>query len=92
MHLKPDVKLNDLSRMFNPVIRGWINYYGRFYKSGLYPVMRHINTALVRWVRRKYKKFAKHRKRAELWLGKIARREPKLFSHWQLKMVLPKAE
>lgn len=90
MHLKPDVELSDLSRMFNPVIRGWINYYGRFYKSGLYPVLRHINTALARWVRRKYKKFERHRKRAELWLGKIARREPKLFTHWQLGMVLPK--
>lgn len=90
MHLKPDKNLNDLSKMFNPIIRGWINYYCCFYKSGLYPVLRHINMALTRWVRRKYKKFGKHRKRAEVWLGKIARRDPKLFSHWQ--MVLPKAE
>jgi RNA-directed DNA polymerase len=90
MHLKPDKNINDLSKMFNPVIRGWVNYYGCFYKSGLYPVMRHINTALVRWVRRKYKKFERHRKRADKWLGKIARRDPKLFYHWQQKMVLPK--
>lgn len=91
MHLKPDKELNDLSNMFNPIIRGWINYYGSFYKSGLYPVMRHINMALTRWVRRKYKKFERHRKRAELWLGKIARRDPKLFPHWQMG-ILPKAE
>ncbi len=91
MHLKTDKSLEDLARMFNPIIRGWINYYANFYKSGLYPVMRHINFALIRWVRRKHKKFETHRKRAESWLGKIVRRTPKLFSHWQMG-ILPKAE
>ncbi len=90
MHLKPDKTLEDLSNMFNPVIRGWINYYGRFYKSELYPVLMHLNRALVRWVRRKYKKFAIHQRRATYWLGRIARREPKLFAHWQLG-ILPSA-
>ena len=47
MHLKPDKTLEDLSRMFNAVIRGWINYYGRFYKSELYSVLNHMNRALV---------------------------------------------
>ena len=47
MHLKPDKTLEDLSRMFNPIIRGWVNYYGRFYKSELYSVLRHLNRALV---------------------------------------------
>lgn len=56
MHLKPDKELIDLSNMFNPIVRGWISYYGRFYKSGLYPVKRHLNKALVQWARRKYKK------------------------------------
>jgi RNA-directed DNA polymerase len=84
MHLKPDKTLEDLSRMFNPVIRGWVNYYGRFYKSELYSVLRHMDRALVRWARRKYKKFARHQRRATHWLGKIARREPKLFVHWQM--------
>jgi RNA-directed DNA polymerase len=91
IHLKPDKDLRDLANMFNPIIRGWINYYGRFYKSGLYPVMRHINFALIRWVRRKHKKFERHRKRAERWLGRIARRDKQLFSHWQMG-ILPKAE
>jgi RNA-directed DNA polymerase len=73
MHLKPDKSIEDLSRMFNPVIRGWINYYGRFYKSELYGVLRHLNQALVRWVRRKYKRFNRHRRKAEQWLGRLAR-------------------
>jgi RNA-directed DNA polymerase len=84
IHLKPDKAIEDLSRMFNPVIRGWVNYYGRFYKSELYPVLRHIDQALIRWARRKHKKLANHQRRSTHWIGRIARREPKLFAHWQL--------
>jgi RNA-directed DNA polymerase len=84
LHLKPDKDLEDISRMFNPVLRGWINYYGRYYKSAMYPVLRHMNQALIQWVRRKYKRQSRHRRRAEHWLGKIARREPQLFAHWQM--------
>ena len=84
IHLKPGKSIDDISRMFNPVIRGWINYYGRFYKSALYPVLRHMNRALSHWARRKYKRLNRHRRRAEHWLGRIARREPQLFAHWQM--------
>lgn len=91
MHLKPDKELTDLSNMFNPKVRGWINYYGRFYKSALYPVLRHMNKALIHWARRKHKKLQRHRRRAENWLGKIAKREPKLFAHWQMG-ITPTAE
>ena len=90
MHLKPDKTIEDLSRMFNSIIRGWIQYYGRFYKSRLYRVLRHLNRALVHWARRKYKKLARHRRRAEYWLGRLARRQPGLFAHWQLG-ILPSA-
>jgi RNA-directed DNA polymerase len=87
LQLKPDKQLEDISRMFNPVLRGWINYYGRFYKSALYPVLRHMNRALVQWARRKYKKLCRHQRRAEYWLGRIARRESWLFAHWQMGIV-----
>jgi len=90
MHLKPDKKIEDLSRMFNPVIRGWINYFGRFYKSELYSVLRHMNRALVHWARRKYKKLSRHRRRAEHWLGRVAKRSPWLFAHWKMG-ILPTA-
>ena len=90
IHLKPDKELIDISRMFNPVIRGWINYYGCFYKSGLYPVLHKLNRAIIHWARRKYKRLARHRRRAEYWLGGIARREPQLFAHWQMG-ILPTA-
>jgi RNA-directed DNA polymerase len=84
LHLKPDKTLEDLSRMFHPVLRGWLHYSGRFYKSAWYPTLRHMHRALVHWVRRKYKRFNRHRRRAEYWLGRVARREPTLFAHWQM--------
>ena len=84
MHLRSDKTLEDLSRMFGPVIRGWINYYGSFYKSALYKTLRHLNRTLVRWAIRKYKRLRGHRRRAEYWLGRIARRQPQLFPHWQM--------
>lgn len=84
MHLKPDLKIDDLARMHNAAIRGWINYYGHFYKLQLYPVLRHMNDALVVWARRKYKKLERHKTRAIRWLGQLAKNVPELFAHWRL--------
>ena len=55
--------------MFNPIVRGWINYYGRFYKSRLYPVLGSINDGLVRWAMRKYKRLHGHRPAGEAVVG-----------------------
>ncbi|WP_339255449.1 group II intron reverse transcriptase/maturase [Paenibacillus sp. FSL P2-0136] len=89
MHLKPDLDIEDLSKMFNASVRGWINYYGHFYKSQLYPVLCHMNDALVMWAR-KYKKLERHKTKAIRWLGQLARNIPKLFAHWRLG-ILPSA-
>ncbi|WP_368657192.1 group II intron reverse transcriptase/maturase [Metabacillus halosaccharovorans] len=86
LQLKADKTLQDISNMFNKKIQGWINYYGHFYKSEMYSVLRYINSCLVKWVRRKYKK-RKHRRRAEYWLGAIAQRERKLFAHWKYGII-----
>jgi RNA-directed DNA polymerase len=84
LHLRSDKTLEDLSRMFNPILRGWINYYGQYYKSALYPTFHVLDRTLVRWATRKYKKLRGHQRRATYWLGRIARREPQMFAHWQL--------
>lgn len=77
-------RLEDLARLINPAVRGWMNYYGRFYRSRCVQVLQHLNGALAAWARRKFKRF-RNRERASLhWLGRIARREPNLFAHWQL--------
>lgn len=83
IHSMSDKHIDDLSRMYNPLIRGWINYYGQFYKSALYPIFQTLNDRLVRWVRKKYKR-RKYQRKARYWLRELARREPKLFAHWQL--------
>jgi len=84
LHLRSDKTLDDLSRMFNPILRGWVNYYGQYYKSALYATFRVLDRILVRWAMRKYKKLKGHQRRATHWLGRIARRQPRLFVHWQM--------
>jgi RNA-directed DNA polymerase len=74
--------LEDIAKRINPVIRGWLNYYGRYYRSALYPILRQIQNALVRWAMRKYKRLRGHWHKATHWLGRIARREPRLFASW----------
>lgn len=76
--------LEEIAKFVNPFVRGWVNYYGRFYKSALTPVLRELEGSLAYWVRRKFKRFARHARRAVHWLGNIARREPNLFVLWQI--------
>ena len=83
IHSMSDKDLDDLSRMFGPVVRGWVTYYGRFYKSALYPIFARLNRRLVRWARKKYRRYH-HQRRATHWLRGVARRQPGLFAHWQL--------
>lgn len=81
---RSDKSLDDLARMFNSIVQGWINYYGRFYKSMLYPLLRRINEHLVRWAMRKYKRLYRRERRAGELLAQIARRQPGLFAHWRV--------
>ena len=74
--------LEEIAMFENPYVRGWVNYYGRFYKSALTPVLRHLERSLVYWVRRKFKRLRDHQRRAVHWLGRIAQQEPKLFALW----------
>lgn len=79
--------LEDLARLVNPVVRGWMNYYGRFYRSKCVQVLRHLNEALAAWVRRKYRKFRRRERASMYWLGRVARRDRTLFAHWELGVV-----
>ena len=87
LQLKCDKSLADLSNMFNPVLRGWMNYYGRFYASALRPLWRNVNEYLSRWLRRKYKHLAKHRRNALRAVGRLASRSPEAFVHWEAGFV-----
>lgn len=84
LHLRSDKTLDDLARIFNPIIRGWVHYYGRYYRSMLHPVFRPLDRILVRWACRKYKKLRGHQRRAAHWLRRISVREPKRWAHWEI--------
>lgn len=84
LHLRSDKSLEDLGRMFRPTLVGWINYYGRFYKSAMYPTFQHFDWTLSRWATRKFKRFRGHPRRAAQWIAGVARRDPGLFPHWRL--------
>jgi len=84
IQLKNDHSLSELSHMFNAVIRGWFNYYGRFYPSAMSCIWKHLNWYLVQWIRRKYKRFSGHKRRAREYLNRLAQANTNLFVHWKI--------
>ena len=73
--------LIDVARDINPIVRGWMQYYGRFYRSKMYPLLSRINAYLMRWIRKKYKRLRAKRKAFRCWRG-IVERFPRMFAHW----------
>jgi len=84
LHRRSEMSLEEISQKITPVIRGWLAYYGRFYRSALYPTLHHLNRILVRWAMGKYRRLRGHLVKAIHWLGAIAARQPQLFPHWQI--------
>lgn len=81
------VTLAATAQKLNPLLRGWIGYYGRYTPSALYPLFRYVNMTLLGWVRRKFKRYKAHKVRAVCFLAKLARTRAELFVHWRLGMV-----
>ena len=82
IHRRTDLSLDDLARWLNPIIAGWIRYYGRFYRSALDPLLQRVNTYLRRWAGKKYKRLRTYRRFKRWWTG-LQEREPGLFAHWR---------
>nr|WP_321521882.1 group II intron reverse transcriptase/maturase [uncultured Macellibacteroides sp.] len=76
------LSLETLAKSINPVLRGWITYYGKFYPTRLKRLLEEVNRHLARWVTAKFKRFKGKPYRAYYWLGNISRKETKLFYHW----------
>jgi RNA-directed DNA polymerase len=74
--------LEDLSGNLNAQIRGWLNYFGKFYGSAMEPLLDHVDETLARWAKRKYKKL-RTLQQARNWLTRVKVRQPDLFAHWQ---------
>jgi RNA-directed DNA polymerase len=84
---RTQITLEDIANEINPVLRGWIEYYGRYCPSALYPMFRHVNRSLVAWAMRKYKRLAGHRTRASIFLETISKKTPYLFARWRKETV-----
>jgi RNA-directed DNA polymerase len=81
IHMRTGTDLHDLAEWINPIVRGWMQYYGRFNRTQLYPLLQRINTYLMRWARNKYRRL-KALKRFKKWWAGLVDREPGLFAHW----------
>ncbi|WP_167496489.1 group II intron reverse transcriptase/maturase [Desulfopila sp. IMCC35006] len=91
IHRRSDKSLEDLSRVINPKIRGWVNYYAKFFKSGMFRISQVLNRMITKWAMRKLKKIKGQQRKATHWLGRVAERKPHLFAHWQILKMLPAA-
>jgi len=73
-----------IAQKLNPRIRGWINYFEKFRLSNLHKVFKLLNQRVVRWARKRYKRYKTSIRRAYSWLTRVQHQYPYLFYHWQL--------
>lgn len=83
LHLRSQSTIEQLAAYINPIVRGWVQYYGKFFKSSLYAPLRQLEQSLNSWARRKYKTLKRKKTKAGRFLGAIAKGNPMLFAHWQ---------
>ena len=81
IHLRTATELQDLAAWINPIVKGWMTYYGRYYRTALDRLLKRINTYLMRWAQRKYKRLRPFRK-ALRWWARLTERQPRMFAHW----------
>ena len=86
MHLRTDKDLSYLAGVFNPKLRGWIQYYGKFRISALRGLCAMFQKILIKWAKRKFKRLKQSWVRAQNLIDKISREEPTMFIHWELGM------
>jgi RNA-directed DNA polymerase len=87
LQIRTEASLDEFAKQYNPVIRGWIQYYGEFYKTELRHLANYINYKLVKWARRKFMSLRTHKQQAYDWLARVYRNMPTLFEHWKLFQV-----
>lgn len=78
------LSVEELARAINPMLQGWVNYYGSFRKSEMSAIYDYINEKLMKWAMRKYKSLQRRKKRAGQWLRNLYKQCPDLFAHWKV--------
>ncbi|TJZ92082.1 group II intron maturase-specific domain-containing protein, partial [Actinacidiphila oryziradicis] len=82
LHLRTGHTFVELARRINPIVRGWMQYYGAFYRTELYPLLQRINTYLMRWIRQKYKRLRARKKAHASW-KRVTKQYPLMFAQWR---------
>ena len=76
---------SQLAELMNPIIRGWANYFMKYgSKEARSKALYYVNSLLVQWARKRYKRLSGSRGKAYKWLCEIAKVKPDLFFHWHL--------
>lgn len=80
------VSMADIARQLNPLLRGWIEYCGRFTRAVLGPILRYVNQTIEAWMMQKFKRFMGRKAKAGrvLVLERLSRERPGLFAHWKI--------
>jgi len=82
LHRRTRTTLEDIAKLINPMLRGWINYYGKFTKSALRPLFHNLNITLLKWVRSRFKTYRGRKLKSLHWLRCQVKSNPELFAHW----------
>ena len=82
LHQRNDLALEEIAQWVQPVLTGWVQYYGRFRPSTLRRALCTLYDFLVRWATRKYKRLRGRPTQARAWLHRVHARQPNLFAHW----------
>jgi group II intron reverse transcriptase/maturase len=82
IHRRTSLTLKELAAILNPMVRGWVEYYGAFYPEPLRRFLVRLDLRLGRWARKKYKTLRRRRRRSWAWLKRCRMSSPRLFVHW----------
>ncbi|ORB92604.1 maturase [Mycobacterium persicum] len=88
LHHRTGRSFADLARWINPIVRGWMNYYGAFFRSALHPLLARINAYLMRWVRNKYRRYRSRGAFQQAW-QRVTTQYPRFLAHWQWTTTVP---
>jgi len=83
IHRRVDMSIEEIAKMLNPKLRGWIYYYGKFRRISLKYFLHRLNVRLLKWIRNKYKALRHRIRAAKLWLKNVYKNNPDLFAHWR---------
>ena len=84
---RTELSLKDIAEQINPILQGWLNYYGKYTKTAMLPIARHLNGTLVAWAMKKYRRLRNRKIKAVKFMENIARANPNLFVHWSIGWV-----